>query len=134
MKFLFRTMALAGFSAFLIQAAPAKAEPGGCTSSSVLSFIDSRFDSKAARYLHSDIDIIGLDRVGTGRFEGRNATHSVERQYCHVRATMSDGRKRTIWYLIERNWAFAGLGTSVEFCVSGLDPWRIYGRDCRSLR
>ena len=47
---------------------------------------------------------------------------------------MNDGRSRTIWYMIELGQGFAGMGANVEYCISGLDSWRIYGAYCRSVR
>jgi hypothetical protein len=134
MQLRFSSLILAAFAALAFHAAPVLAEPAGCAAPSVLSFIDSQFQNRAENYLHSNLVIVDFDRVRDGGFAARDETHSVERQYCHARATMNDGRKRTVWYLIERNWGFAGLGQSVEFCVSGLDPWHVYGRQCSSLR
>ena len=116
------------------QSGTALANDGDCTSAGVLSFIDRNFDSRAHRYLHSDIGITDIYNAHLNRFEGRDETHSVERQYCHATALFSDGRKRQVWYLIERNWGFAGIGASTSYCVDGLDPWHYYGRNCRSLR
>lgn len=134
MRGFIRKLGLAATAAFLAYSAPAFASSGGCSSQSVLSFIDSRFDYKAQHYLHRDLDISRLDRVRTVRIGLRDPVHSVERIYCRARATFNDGHRRNVWYLIERNWGFAGIGQSVEFCVSGLDPWNAYGRQCRSVR
>ncbi|MCO6186491.1 hypothetical protein [Rhizobium sp. L1K21] len=123
---------LAAATAF--QAGTALANDGDCSSAGVLSYIDRDFDLRAHRYLQRDIAIEDIYGVHLNRFEGRDYTHSVERQYCHATARFSDGRKRHIWYLIERNWGFAGLGSSTSYCVEGLDPWYYYGRNCRSLR
>ena len=130
----FKTMMLAAIATAALHAAPAFAGAPDCSAPGVLSFIDISFDYKASHYLHRDLDITGLYKMHENRFEGRDDTHPVERVYCHARASMSDGHTRDVWYLIERNWGFAGIGQSVEFCVSGLDPWYAYGRNCRSLR
>jgi len=66
----------------------------------------------------------------------RDEYHDVGRQFCHAVAVMSDGSRHDMWYLIARPWGFAGIpGTdNVEFCISGLDPWHVYGKDCSTIR
>ncbi len=121
-----------GISVFV--AAPSRAASLDCSAPGVLSYIDHRFDQKARRYLKREIAIDDIYNVHRNRKESRDKTHRVERHYCHAKVRMSDGSRRHMWYLIERNWGFAGMWQSVEFCVSGLDPWHYYGHSCRSLR
>jgi hypothetical protein len=134
MKNLFKSMILGAFAAILIQAAPVSAADEDCTSSGILGVVGSRFAVRAEKFLNSDLRISSFDIVETSAERPRDEYHSVGRTYCHAKADFNDGKKRDVWYLIERDWAFAGLGKSVEFCVSGLDPWHVYGRFCRSLR
>ena len=47
---------------------------------------------------------------------------------------LSDGRKRSLWYLIEYGMGLASIGDNVEFCVSGFDRWLVYNGGCRVLR
>lgn len=107
---------------------------GACGNASVLGFITRRFDYKAASYLHADLAIAEIRDMGQSRFEPRDYTHLVEREYCRATAVMTDGERRQLWYLIERPWGFAGVGSNVEFCIGGLDPWHVYGAHCASLR
>lgn len=107
---------------------------GACSSPAVLGFITSDFGYKATHYLKTDIAIADIRGTYQRRFEPRDETHLVEREYCQATATTTDGENRAIWYLIERNWGFAGIGSNVEFCISGLDPWYVYGAHCASLR
>ncbi|AFL49490.1 hypothetical protein ABIE78_004739 [Sinorhizobium fredii] len=107
---------------------------GACGNPSVLGFITRRFDYKAANYLHANLAIAEIRELGQSRFEPRDYTHLVEREYCYGTAVMSDGVRRPLWYLIERPWGFAGVGSNVEFCIGGLDPWYVYGAHCSSLR
>jgi hypothetical protein len=107
---------------------------GVCGNPSVLGFITRRFDYKAANYLHANLAIAEIRDMGQSRFEPRDYTHLVEREYCYGTAVMSDGVRRPLWYLIERPWGFAGVGSNIEFCVGGLDPWYVYGAHCSSLR
>jgi hypothetical protein len=134
MKYAFKTIAFGAFAAFAVDAAPALADTGDCSAPGVLSTIDRRFDTRAVRYLHSDLDILAFSNVHRSRTVPRNDTRNVERVYCKASASMNDGRTRDVWYMIESNGGFAGLGDSVRFCLSGLDPWYVYGRHCRSLR
>jgi hypothetical protein len=41
-----------------------------------------------------------------------------------------------MWYLLEKPWGLAGtpLLASTEFCIAGLDRWKIYGKDCSTVR
>lgn len=109
-------------------------DAGACGHPSVLGFITRRFDYKAANYLHANIAIAEIRDMGLGRFEPRDETHLVERQYCQATAVTTDGQRRPMWYLIEWPWGFAGVGSNVEFCIGGLDPWYVYGAHCASLR
>ncbi|MQW90645.1 hypothetical protein [Sinorhizobium saheli] len=107
---------------------------GVCGEPSVLGFITRRFEYKAANYLHADLSIAEIREMAQNRFEPRDYTHLVEREYCYATAVMTDGVRRPLWYLIERPWGFAGVGRSIEFCIGGLDPWYVYGANCASLR
>ncbi len=57
----------------------------------------------------------------------------VPRRYCRGHAILTNGRHPTLFYLIEANAGFAGTGFNVEFCVNGLDPWRVHDGNCRVL-
>ena len=46
----------------------------------------------------------------------------------------SNGRKRTVYYLIEEDNGFAGARWGVSYCVMGLDPWRYKDGYCRTVR
>ena len=97
-------------------------------------WIQSRFTYTAEHYLKSDIGISDFDRIRENRLVSLNESQNVERHYCHARAHMSDGKKRDIWYVVESPWGCAGMGDGVTYCVSGLDPYRLHGRFCMSLR
>ena len=64
----------------------------------------------------------------------RDETRPIQREYCRATAITTDGEKRALWYLIERGFGFAGIGSNIEFCLSGLDPWYVYGAQCASVR
>jgi len=109
-------------------------EAGACRNPAILGFITRNFDHKAANYLKRQIAIAEIRDMRQSRLQLRDDTHRVEREYCRATALTTDGRRRPLWYLIERDWAFAGLGSSVEYCLSGLDPRYVHGAQCASLR
>ncbi len=119
-------------------AVPAYAEgapAGACADPGVLRFITSRFEYKAANYIHRDLSIYEIGRMRLSRYEPFNQyMSSVQREYCLAYATLTDGSRRPLVYLIETPFGFAGIGRSIEFCIPGLDPWYVYGAACASLR
>ncbi len=110
-------------------------DPGACGNPRVLARISSRFDHQVRHVPHlPDVRIDGFRRVGQTRYLPARENRPVERRYCHARVSLSDGRERRVWYLLENPWGFAGVGTSVEFCVAGFDRWNVYNSNCRILR
>lgn len=105
-----------------------------CGNADVLGFIRSNFHYKAENYLNANILIADVYDIRQRRLELRDETRQVEREYCRATAMTTDGRKRPMWYLIERGWGFAGFGSNIEYCLSGLDPWYVHGADCASVR
>jgi hypothetical protein len=126
--------ATAVMAAGLFSAAGARAEINDCAGSGVIGFIDHRFDDKARRYLGADLDILAIGAIDQTHVQLRDDTHPVQRVYCHAKADMSDGHRRDLWYMIESNMGFVGLGDRIRFCIAGLDPWHVDGRQCRSVR
>ena len=105
-----------------------------CDSPAVLRTITHRFGIAERNVLHMGLSIEDYFNIHQNRFTPRTDTKFIARRYCHGQVAMSDGRTRTIWFLIESGQGFAGIGDNVEFCISGLDPWHIYGANCRSVR
>jgi hypothetical protein len=56
------------------------------------------------------------------------------RRFCFAQASMSTGRQRKMYYMIEKGMGLAGTGYKVEFCITGLDTWGVYDGNCRVLR
>ena len=82
-----------------------------------------------------NVAIADFHSVRETRYEPQNADERpIERRYCQARAEMNDGRGRDVWYVIERPAGFAGIGSNVEFCISGFDRWNVYDGRCRVLR
>lgn len=58
----------------------------------------------------------------------------IHREYCMADAAMTDGTWRTVYYAIEFGVGFASIGNYVDFCVLGLDPWRVHDAGCRTVQ
>jgi capsid protein len=109
-------------------------QPNICASDKVLNRISSRFRYQVRHVPNlPQVDIHDFYRVHESRYLPRQEDRPIERRYCQATAALSDGQTRTVWYLIERPMGFAGVGSNVEFCVSGFDRWHIYGGRCRAL-
>lgn len=106
-----------------------------CEDPYVLNMIYERFRHQAFN-LHHDADLRILDLTGIHEHEYQpfGEDRPIARRYCGGKVALSDGRRRTIWYLIEDGMGFVGLGDNVEFCISGLDRWLVYNGRCRVLR
>lgn len=110
--------------------------PGICGHDAVLNRISSRFRYQVHHVPHlANVAIADFHSIGESRYEPKIADQNpIERRYCHATADLSDGRSRDVWYVIERPMGFAGIGSNVEFCVSGFDRWNVYDGRCRVLR
>lgn len=110
-------------------------EARACDNPRVLKRVSSKFRTQA-RQVHHDksLTITTYDRVHEHRYLDKREDRPIARRYCGADVTLSDGRERTLWYLIERKVGFAGIGDNVEFCVSGFDRWNVYNNACRILR
>jgi hypothetical protein len=58
----------------------------------------------------------------------------VKRDYCVADSVMTDGTAWPVYYVVEHGLGFVGLGSDIDFCVPGLDPWHIHDGDCRTVR
>ena len=103
-----------------------------CDNTGVLKTIDNRFDR--AFLNKNEIGIESIDKIHQHRLEPATERSPIARRYCGAVATMSDGRERTMWYLIEDGMGLAGIGDNVEFCVSGIDQMKAYDGRCRVLK
>ena len=117
---------------------PALAFSGGnfpaCDAPQVLSYIQNRFVWTDRHVLKRGLAIESIQRVHRNRSRTGHQYWSIPRLYCHGTAHMNDGHKRQIWWLIEVGQGFAGLGDNLEYCISGLDPLKVHGAWCRSVR
>lgn len=58
----------------------------------------------------------------------------IKRDYCVADSVMTNGATYPVYYTVEHGAGFAGLGTYVDFCVLGLDPWHVHDGFCRTVR
>jgi hypothetical protein len=110
--------------------------PGICANQAVLDRITSRFHHQVHHVPHlARVAITDFHRIRESRHQPQIAgERPIDRRYCHAKAELSSGVSRDVWYVIERPMGFAGLGSNVEFCVSGFDRWNVYDGRCRVLR
>jgi hypothetical protein len=110
-------------------------DAGVCSTPSVLSRITSRFDHQVHNVPNLPVvAITDFSRIHLHRSLPASERWPIARHYCGATVTLSDGRDRDIWYLIEEGQGFASIGDNVEFCVSGFDRWMVYNGGCRVLR
>lgn len=106
-----------------------------CGEDWVLKKITNRFSYQVHHVPHlPDVEIVDFQRIHQHRYLPADETWPIGRRYCGATVSLSDGRARTIWYLIEEGQGFASIGDNVEFCVSGFDRWMVYNGRCRVLR
>lgn len=129
---IFAGIAIAALAAWPALAGGLNGKVVECDNAGVLSTIDSRFD---LAFLNKDeIAIESISKVHQHRLVEATKRSPIARRYCGAVAIMSDGKTRTIWYLIEDGMGLAGIGDNVEFCVSVLDPMKAYDGRCRVLK
>ena len=109
-------------------------DPGACSDERVLAKISHRFRHQV-RHVPGlpQVEIVNYARLGQSRFKPSDDRHPIARRYCRGSVDLSDGRRRTMWYLIESRMGFVGIGSNVELCISGFDRWYVYGGRCRVL-
>ena len=142
MRHSFLAALLSAALAVPLLAAPAQAgwfgpdrEARACDNPHVLKRITSKFRYQAVHVHHDNsLGITAYDNIHEHRYLDNREERPIARRYCGAEVTLSDGRERTIWYLIERGVGFASVGDNVEFCVSGFDRWNVYNNACRILR
>jgi hypothetical protein len=99
-----------------------------CHTPSIVQRLKTRVDHKFRGYTKTKLFLVEVMRPKEKLATERDETHTVDRKWCHAKARMNDGKIRDMWYVIEKPWGFTG------FCIAGLDPWHIYGKDCSTIR
>lgn len=111
------------------------ADPGVCADQRFLGKISHRFRHQVTHVPNlPDVGIIAFHDIHQHRYNQASEQWPIGRRYCGATVELSDGKSRSIWYLIEEGMGFASIGDNVEFCVSGFDRWNVYNGRCRVLR
>ena len=107
-----------------------------CDTGWVLQALRTKIDGKYRKYNGTKLMLVDIINP-TLRYERkRDEEHNVGRKFCHAKIRMTDRRTRDMWYLLETPWGFSGPPklAGLEFCIAGLDPWNVYGKDCSTIR
>ena len=104
-----------------------------CDNAAVLSTLSGRQAWAEAHTWKDGVTIAALERIGEQRLvtEGFSA---IDRRYCAARAELTAAAPTMLYYVVSAGEGFAGYGWNVEFCLSGHDPYRVYGADCKILK
>jgi hypothetical protein len=108
-----------------------------CHDEKMLKRIVKRFRIQAREVHHNEaLEIVGIHEIEQNRYLPQDVHKSrpIARRYCTGHVHLSNGSKRTIWFLIEGGAGFASYSDNVEFCISGMDRWNVYDSACRVLR
>ena len=105
-----------------------------CDDRFVLRHIERRTPLETRAQSHHPLTITHFGHPSQSQYQPRWGRNQIAQRFCHVRATFSDHKKRTIYYVVETPMGFAGVGHNVTYCIAGLDPWYVHGGHCSSLR
>ncbi len=104
-----------------------------CEDGAVLDIIRDKFSYADQNILHRNLSIAVVDRIHQAH-AGSNDPSPIFRRYCEARANLSNGKHTTLYYLLEQDAGFVGVTWNVEYCLIGLEPWRIHDGRCHTLR
>ncbi|MDR3375410.1 MAG: hypothetical protein P4L98_16925 [Ancalomicrobiaceae bacterium] len=104
-----------------------------CEEGVVLDTIRSKFGTADAGVLHKGLAIGGVDKIHQA-YAGQNDPSPRLRRYCEARAELNDGKHAALYYLVEQTAGFVGVTWNVEFCLIGLEPWRVHDGRCHTVR
>lgn len=105
-----------------------------CDDPAVIARIPEKFAYYDAHVIYSGLAIVQIDRISQSALKA-GGPGLIDRRYCNGTAWLSDGRQHEVVYLIEGpKTGFASIGWSVESCLPGFDPYRVYDGRCRSIR
>lgn len=146
-SFRVRSTALA-VGAVLLSAVPALAadlrlatlevDVPACDAPRVLSRIRSDFAYGMAHVEKRDLAIAEFGRIRS-QGAGVNDPSPIPRRWCYAPVTLTDGRRSTAYWRIDRALGFAAPGYAdltdgVESCVLGHDRWYVHDGTCRTAR
>jgi len=91
-----------------------------CEDGWALSTIQHRFATKEGRFWNSNLTIVGFERISEKAYRPW-APDTIPRRFCSAIATISDGVRRPVHYLIGEDMGEIGAVWGVDWCVVGLD-------------
>jgi hypothetical protein len=108
--------------------------PPLCDEPDVISRVAGKFAHYDANVIYSGLVIEHIDGIHQTALRAGGPS-LVDRRYCGGTVWLSDGRRSEVVYLIEgRKLGAFSIGWSVESCLPGFDPYRVYDGACRSIR
>lgn len=105
-----------------------------CTDARVLAEVEDQFEYGAVHMLQTDYTVEEFRDLVEKAYFPITEDRPIERRYCQGQALISDGHKRTVYYVVSHPLGFASISWKTEGCVLGLDRWYVYGANCESLR
>ena len=109
-------------------------EPVLCANKRVLRQIVDRFAWAENETWHRGFVIARIENPGLRYDVPPEDVGMIPHRHCQARAIMTDGEAYTVYYTTEEETGFASVGDGVDFCVLGLDPWRVHDGFCRTVR
>lgn len=130
-----RIRTLAG--AALLALAPLSALAAGitappCDDWGVTARVSQRF-AYGERHVGDRLTITGIADHRQTRLDDHGPS-VIHRRYCEARATLSDGTRPKLYYVIETGGTLTGCGWNVYYCVAGHDPYHVNDGWCRVVR
>jgi hypothetical protein len=109
------------------------ADVRACADAQILARITERFAWAERNTWRRGYLIAAIERPRL-RYTVFNGPSIIRHRHCRATALMTNGAKRNLFYTVSAGLGFASIGSGVDFCLSGLDPWRVHGAACLSLR
>lgn len=104
----------------------------GCDDPKMLSDMVGRYGWAHARTWGTGFQIVRFDGIRETRLA--LGPGLIERRYCQAVSLLNTGEQPKVYYMIESQQGFVGLGSRVEFCVQGQDYWHVHDGYCRTVR
>jgi hypothetical protein len=114
-------------------AANARADVRACADARMLARITKRFAWAERNTWQRGYQIAAIEHPRL-RYTVFSGPSMIRHRHCRASALMTNGVRRTVFYTVSAGMGFASIGHGVDFCLAGLDPWRVHGAACRSLR
>ena len=111
---------------------PASTHLPTCDAGSVQSAV-ARTMARARTDYNDGLRIGALSRISQSRLDA-GGTSFIARRYCRAKADLSNGSIRTVYYVLEEDNGFIGIGWAVRACIPSADRWHVYGNACSTVR